>query len=167
MQIKEFKPKLANLPLHHFHLTLCRFLILLVESWRIVVISGTVHRLLLKTSFHPLLWTSCGPDEVHSSGWKLVFNNNLCTVPEITTILQDSFNIVSGLGVWWKNKKSICSICLYWPKWLLWQTCCISQKLFALLAFCWQLPYFNILLRWRCASPTRIGSFRRQSTCIP
>ena len=28
------------------------------------------------------------PDEVHSSGWKLVFNNNQCTVPEITTILQ-------------------------------------------------------------------------------
>ena len=26
----------------------------------IVVISGTVHRLLLKTSFHPLLWTSSG-----------------------------------------------------------------------------------------------------------
>ena len=25
-----------------------------------VVISGTVHRLLLKTSFHPLLWTSSG-----------------------------------------------------------------------------------------------------------
>ena len=28
------------------------------------------------------------PDEVHSSGWKLVFNYNQCTVPEITTILQ-------------------------------------------------------------------------------
>ena len=66
----------------------CRFLILLVESWRIVVISGTVHWLYLKTSFHPLLWTSSGPDEVHSSGWKLVFKYNQCTVPEITTILQ-------------------------------------------------------------------------------
>ena len=38
----------------------CRFLILLVESWRIVVISGTVHWFDLKTSFHPLLWTSSG-----------------------------------------------------------------------------------------------------------
>ena len=28
------------------------------------------------------------PDEVHSSGWKLVFNQNQCTVPEIITILQ-------------------------------------------------------------------------------
>ena len=42
------------------HNMLCRFLILLVKSWRIVVISGTVHWLLLKTSFHPLLWTSSG-----------------------------------------------------------------------------------------------------------
>ena len=32
------------------------------------------------------------PDEVHSSGWKLVFNQNQCTVPEITTILQDLFH---------------------------------------------------------------------------
>ena len=38
----------------------CRYLILLVESWRIVIISGTVHWFLLKTSFHPLLWTSSG-----------------------------------------------------------------------------------------------------------
>ena len=38
----------------------CRFLILLVESWRIVIISGTVHWFWLKTSFHPLLWTSSG-----------------------------------------------------------------------------------------------------------
>ena len=30
------------------------------QCWRIVVISGTVHWLLLKTSFHPLLWTSSG-----------------------------------------------------------------------------------------------------------
>ena len=29
-------------------------------NWSIVVISGTVHRLLLKTIFHPLLWTSSG-----------------------------------------------------------------------------------------------------------
>ena len=28
------------------------------------------------------------PDEVHSSGWKLVFDQNQCTVPEIITILQ-------------------------------------------------------------------------------
>ena len=33
----------------------CRFLILLVESWSKVVISGTVHWFDLKTSFHPLL----------------------------------------------------------------------------------------------------------------
>ena len=45
----------------------CRFLILLVESWRIVVISGTVHWLYLKTSFHPLLWTSSGL----TGSWKL------------------------------------------------------------------------------------------------
>ena len=32
----------------------------LKRHWSIVVISGTVHRLLLKTSFHPLLWTSSG-----------------------------------------------------------------------------------------------------------
>ena len=32
------------------------------------------------------------PDEVHSSGWKLVFNQDQCTVPEIITILQDSTN---------------------------------------------------------------------------
>ena len=38
----------------------CRFPILLVESRRIVVISGTVHWFLLKTSFHPLLCTSSG-----------------------------------------------------------------------------------------------------------
>ena len=54
----------------------CRFLILLVESWRTVVFSGTVHWLYLKTSFHPLLWTSSGLT---------------CTVPENTTVLQDSF----------------------------------------------------------------------------
>ena len=30
------------------------------QSWRIVVISGTVHWFDLKTSFHPLLWTSSG-----------------------------------------------------------------------------------------------------------
>ena len=29
-----------------------------VLSWRIVIISGTVHWFWLKTSFHPLLWTS-------------------------------------------------------------------------------------------------------------
>ena len=45
----------------------CRFLILLVESWRIVVISGTVHWLYLRTSFHPLLWTSSGL----TGSWKL------------------------------------------------------------------------------------------------
>ena len=45
----------------------CRFLILLVESWRIAVISGTVHWFLLKTSFHPLLWTSSGL----TGSWKL------------------------------------------------------------------------------------------------
>ena len=33
------------------------------ESSRIVVISGTVHWLYLKTSFHPLLWTSSVVDE--------------------------------------------------------------------------------------------------------
>ena len=38
----------------------CRFLILLVESCRKVIISGTVHWFWLKTSFHPLLWTSSG-----------------------------------------------------------------------------------------------------------
>ena len=37
-----------------------RFLILLVESWRIVIISGTVNWFWLKTSFHPLLWTLSG-----------------------------------------------------------------------------------------------------------
>ena len=45
----------------------CRFLILLVESWRTVVFSGTVHWLFLKTSFHPLLWTSSGL----TGSWKL------------------------------------------------------------------------------------------------
>ena len=45
----------------------CRFLILLVESWRIVVISGTVHWLYMKTIFHPLLWTSSGL----TGSWKL------------------------------------------------------------------------------------------------
>ena len=45
----------------------CRFLILLVESWRIVIISGTVHWFWLKTSFHPLLWTSSGL----TGSWKL------------------------------------------------------------------------------------------------
>ena len=44
-----------------------RFLILLVESWRIVIISGTVHWFWLKTSFHPLLWTSSGL----TGSWKL------------------------------------------------------------------------------------------------
>ena len=37
------------------------------------------------------------PDEVHSSGWKLVFNYNQCTVPEITTILQDLTNSMRNL----------------------------------------------------------------------
>ena len=36
-------------------------------SWRTVVISGTVHWLYLKTSFHPLLWTSSGL----TGSWKL------------------------------------------------------------------------------------------------
>ena len=45
----------------------CRFLILLVESRSIVVFSGTVHWFLLKTSFHPLLWTSSGL----TGSWKL------------------------------------------------------------------------------------------------
>ena len=35
--------------------------------WRIAVISGTVHWFLLKTSFHPLLWTSSGL----TGSWKL------------------------------------------------------------------------------------------------
>ena len=39
----------------------------LLLSWRIVVISGTVHWLYLKTSFHPLLWTSSGL----TGSWKL------------------------------------------------------------------------------------------------
>ena len=47
--------------------TWCRFLILLVESWRKVIISGTVHWFWLKTSFHPLLWTSSGL----TGSWKL------------------------------------------------------------------------------------------------
>ena len=37
------------------------------ESWRIVIISGTVHWFWLKTSFHPLLWTSSGL----TGSWKL------------------------------------------------------------------------------------------------
>ena len=37
------------------------------------------------------------PDEVHSSGWKLVFNQDQCTVPEIITILQDSTNSMRNL----------------------------------------------------------------------
>ena len=45
----------------------CKFLILLVESWRIVITSGTVHWFWLKTSFHPLLWTSSGL----TGSWKL------------------------------------------------------------------------------------------------
>ena len=45
----------------------CRFLIQLVESWRTVVFSGTVHWLYLNTSFHPLLWTSSGL----TGTWKL------------------------------------------------------------------------------------------------
>ena len=48
----------------HLYLCFCQFLLILFnfnyQSWSIVVISGTVHRLLLKTSFHPLLWTSSG-----------------------------------------------------------------------------------------------------------
>ena len=36
-------------------------------SWRIVIISGTVHWFWLKTSFHPLLWTSSGL----TGSWKL------------------------------------------------------------------------------------------------
>ena len=49
----------------------CKFLILLVESWRIVIISGTVHWFWLKTSFHPLLWTSSGL----TGSWKLRWQN--------------------------------------------------------------------------------------------
>ena len=45
----------------------CRFFILLVESWRKVIISWTVHWFWLKTSFHPLLWTSSGL----TGSWKL------------------------------------------------------------------------------------------------
>ena len=37
------------------------------------------------------------PEEVHSSGWKLVFKSNQCTVPEITTFLQDSTNSMRNL----------------------------------------------------------------------
>ena len=37
------------------------------ESWRILIISGTVHWFWLKTSFHPLLWTSSGL----TGSWKL------------------------------------------------------------------------------------------------
>ena len=39
----------------------------IAEFWRIVVISGTVHWFWLKTSFHPLLWTSSGL----TGSWKL------------------------------------------------------------------------------------------------
>ena len=57
LTINDILPKLNNAK----YLSLrCRFLILLVESWRIVVISGTVHWFDLTTSFHPLLWTSSG-----------------------------------------------------------------------------------------------------------
>ena len=41
----------------------CIFIILLVESWRIVVFSGTVNWFLLKMSFCPLLWKSRVVDE--------------------------------------------------------------------------------------------------------
>ena len=51
----------------HLYGIRCRFLILLVESWSKVVISGTVHWFDLKTSFHPLLWTSSGLRDT----WKL------------------------------------------------------------------------------------------------
>ena len=37
------------------------------------------------------------PDEVHSSGWKVVFKYNQCTVPENTTVLQDSTNSMGNL----------------------------------------------------------------------
>ena len=38
-----------------------------IYSWRIVIISGIVHWFWLKTSFHPLLWTSSGL----TGSWKL------------------------------------------------------------------------------------------------
>ena len=50
------------------------------------------------------------PDEVHSSGWKLAFNQNQCTVPEIVTILQDLFLwlvFVVWITVWAGNWKEL------------------------------------------------------------
>ena len=43
------------------------FCIHVYMSWRIVIFSGTVHWFWLKTSFHPLLWTSSGL----TGSWKL------------------------------------------------------------------------------------------------
>ena len=50
------------------------------------------------------------PDEVHSSGWKLVFKNNQCTVPENTTVLQITHTWVTGI-LWqpiWELSTSEC-----------------------------------------------------------
>ena len=43
------------------------------------------------------------PDEVHSSGWKLVFKNNQCTVPENTTVLQNYWNCFFLMGTLHKH----------------------------------------------------------------
>ena len=74
------KPIIVKSNACHWH----RFLILLVESWRIVIISGTVHWFWLKTSFHPLLWTSSGL----TGSWKLstyIRFGSLRSVKSVTT----------------------------------------------------------------------------------
>ena len=88
----------------------CRFLILLVESWRIVIISGTVHWFWLKTSFHPLLWTSSGL----TGSWKLstyIGLGSLRSVKSVKTRGNGSLRSVESVkpnGNWKPKKFKMC-----------------------------------------------------------
>ena len=89
----------------------CRFLILLVESWRIVIISGTVHWFWLKTSFHPLLWTSSSL----TGSWKKLSTyirfGSLRSVKSVKTRVIGSLRSVESVkpnGNWKPKKFKMC-----------------------------------------------------------
>ena len=70
---------------------------MVIEFWSKVVISGNSTLVWFEDKLSSTTVDFWRPEEVHSSGWKLVFKSNHCTVPEITTLLQDSTNSMRNL----------------------------------------------------------------------
>ena len=100
------------------------------------------------------------PDEVHSSGWKLVFNYNQCTVPEITTILQDiSLYIpiswlfqMSSHWLHWKVKSSLWALPVFNPGGVYHKTHLVTFLYIFLLVDCFNWALIDCIEKWRVHS---------------